>query len=384
VLNFPFLVAKAIFFSQRMLRKALVSQTLQWSHVECGAACAMDMIHLSLHIDRRHSSSSFKVGTVLDWKLFKGYGFIQETVSGAHHFCPRKAINGALFLRPGDPVRFEVEATPTGSSNDIHDTNLRGLARCKSVTDVNGEAFEQQELQGIVMDVPVPSKGVVGLICRVGKWSPSMSATTSPSPPAAPTAAPEGGGLLYHYSFAHSKALSVGDMVRFWSRENPQRRTAKDVVAVDQSILSPDELRLLQTTRRLVSQQTTRSVASNVKFQHQQWQPLTATGDAHHESNPPPAGGVASGDNHLSSVAAEEGSSQRMHPCVVAHFQGRYGKLRVIGDDGNPLIVFFHADMANRKPNKIISGLKGTCSYDRVRQGKNAGTLRAHRVIFPI
>lgn len=376
-----------------LIRRRDSAGTLACSKVGNAFICA------PLLCGQRYVSDSFKVGTVLDWKLFKGYGFIQENISGAQHFCPRKATNGALFLRPGDPVRFEIEET---SAVIEEDSNPSGLPRCKNVTQVNGAAFECEELQGIVMEVPVPSKAVVGLIRRVGKWSPSMSATTATTHSHHAASASSGfhdsafveakeEQRLYHYSFSHSKSLSVGAMVRFWSRENSQRRTAKDVVAVDPSILSPDELRLLQVTQRLVSQQATRSIASDVKFQHQQWQPL-----AGHAAAPAAVDGTQQQQQNSSDASLPPGvligapakksevvDDHRQYPCVVAHFQGRYGKLRIINDEGQPLIIFFHADMVKCNPNKIVTGLKGMCSYERVRQGKNAGTLRASSVTFP-
>lgn len=336
-----------------------------------------------------------KVGTVLDWKLFKGYGFVQENITGARHFCPRKAANGALFLRPGDAVRFELE------QRDVGDRESSGLERCASVTHASGAPFEQQEIQGIVMEVP--SNDSVGVICRVGKFSSSLGATVSPSTTHSSMAAPVAGaesdeGRLFHYSFSHSRALSVGDMVRFWSRDNTnKRRVAKDVVAVDPAILSPEELRLLESTKQLVNRQVPRSVEADVKFRTQQWQPLRdrssddisstnagATGTSNAPLNTAPD--HAAQQAALTAPTAQlelDGSQLRMQPCVVEHFQGRYGKLRVMDKDNKPLIVFFHTDMVNRKPHQISTGLKGICAFDRVRQGKNAGTLRAHRVIFP-
>lgn len=334
-----------------------------------------------------HTTLPSRVGTVTDWKLFKGYGFVQEDLSGEQFFCSRKATGGALFLRPGDAVRFDLE----DESGDSFETlNIAGHGRCKIVTSPNGSPFLQSELQGIVMETPVPSKGIVGLICKVGKWSASMASSTTSDPSAAAAAQQDVAGKkdghsseedsrLYHYSFSHSRALSVGDMVRFWSRENPLRRTAKDVVAVDPSILSPDETRLLEATRRLINNQLSRTMTANVKFHHQQWQPLREKAVV-----PELSGHDAERVDHTVTGAelVASTSTARMVACEVIHFQGRYGKLRVVQDGGAPLVIFFHADMANVPAGRVVVGMRGTCSYERVRQGKNAGTLRAQRVIF--
>lgn len=289
---------------------------------------------------------SARKGYVIDWKIFGGYGFIQEEGSGNRYFCPRKATNGALCLRGGCEVLFEVSTEEATQSTS-------GLPTCSSVTDAMGKPFPEQEIQGIIVEPPVPSKNTSGVIRRVENWSPNLGSH-------APT-------NLYHYSYSHTRELRVGDMVRFWSEDNHKHRTAKDVVAVDPRVLSPEELRLLNETRAVVLQRSEglelATATANKKFQQQQRQPYVA--------------GMTSaqvpGDLETSGTSTE---------CEVIFFQGRYGKLRVISNDVQ-LIVFFHTDMVRGVPASSIKvGMKGSCTYEKVRQGKNIGSLRAFSVLL--
>lgn len=288
--------------------------------------------------------AALRCGYVLNWGIYNGFGFLQEDSSGKHYFCPKKAIHGAMLLVPGTEVRFDV-----GSSDDLHN----GLEVCTSVVDAQGNPFPQKEMQGLVVDIPSASRGVVGIVCRMCDWSPQL-----------PLVADD----LYHFSFSHSRNLAIGDMVRFWSKSGATQRTAKDVVAVNVAALEPTERRTLDAAKRSVLRRIELSESVVNKFRLQQQPP-----ERRQSSSP------------AEKLVEEEILRDNVHemvPCQVVHFQGKYGKLRVLRN-GSAVSVFFHVDMVRNMPaHKIKVNQAGKCAYEVVRVGKNAGTLRAQSVFL--
>lgn len=296
-------------------------------------------------------------GTVLEWRMFRGYGFVQDTASGEQFFAHRSNLHGALFLPLGKPVLFEIGE---GAMLDVANPGeAHKLRRCVSVLDANGKPFEMQAKEGVVLDLPVPSLDKLGVIQCVDSLTASSEMTAVDS--------------LFHFSFSHSKRLRIGDPVRFWSSRNALQRSAKDVIAVDLTTLSGERKKIYDIIKvAAISRQVSPTADAIGNFLKQQRQVLPNERDS-------PANFSLTGKLIRSAAVTSHDSFSELVDCRVEHVHGRYGKLSIRHNELSS-IVFFHVDMVVGVPNQIRSGMRGKCTYELVRMGKHSGTLRAVKV----
>lgn len=361
------------------------------------------------------SNAAVRLGYAIAWKMFGGYGFVQEQHTGRQFFCTRHDILGAFQLVPGTPIQFRIQPG-SEAATQRHSVDSLRLSRllieqgmdiddvsvltphfpvATDITDGEGQTFPK-ERQGVILRAPETDRRQMGLLCEIRPHS--LTTTTHSAADVLPL---HDETKLFSFGFAHSKRLEIGELVRFWSTvglptpagvRRKDVQTAKDIVRLDLGLLTPPEQEWMRSTQQqLQAPQTRKAMENFVKQQRHALvaaeagllRPLQSVSQAQETLSTPKVAAVANGDPVLG---------------VVQHFQGLYGRVEVLDADGIPRSAFFHADVVWKDGELVgrsafheqhvgrlvdsIVGRRVRCHYDQVRVGKHKGTLRCTHVFL--